>query len=253
MQGFTLIEVLIAVFVVTAVTVSVSSLGLLLTRTSIESERQTVAQGIANEQMEIARTYAYAQLEEKIEPNKTVQRNNQTYAVESHVTYIDDPLTKETRDFKQLTVNVSWPRAREGVTLASFFVGSSQKKSAGDGCIPGTVTCPDPKGPPAPFLLCPASGKCSDHSVNLSLPVSPILGQSPNPTLTPLPAWCSLIQSAPFAESNLCSGELVIEDCTATCPSYRRLGQLGKVPICGQDAYCVITSFSYERCPCNGD
>lgn len=266
-KGFTLIEVLITAFVLAAVTVAVSSLGLLVTRGAIESERKTVAQGIAGEEMEMARTYGYGGLDYtdasppgKIERSKVVDRNDQGYTVESFVQYIDDPLTQKTQDFKQLTVKVSWPRAAAPVVRASFFVDIAQKNGA---CIPGTITCPNPSGPPAPFLECPASGSCSgvvppEDETNLLLPhptfspATPTLTSRPTPDNGRPPAWCKLLITAPAIDV-ICAGELV-EECPATCPAWRRVGKLEKIPTaCTEELYCAVTQWRWERCPCNGD
>ena len=280
-QGMTLIEILVITFVLAIVAVAVTNLGFIITRFAIEAERKSVAEGIANEEMEIARTYSYAQIEYtdasppgNIERSKSVERNSQTYLVDSLVTYVDDSLTQETRDFKQLTVKVSWPRAQEGVVLSSFFT-PGVRKLPGSMCIPGTVTCPNPDScdpirqsctAAEDFLTCPGSGYCAD--------IPPGGGQTPTPpptflpTISPAPcgedqacpsdqmclegtcqpAWCQIVQSAPLVDTGFCEGQLVIEDCTRTCPSWRRLGQLGKLNICGREAYCVITGYTYERC-----
>lgn len=50
-KGFTLIKVLITAFVLGVVTVAISGLSLVITRSSIESERATVAQGLLNEKL----------------------------------------------------------------------------------------------------------------------------------------------------------------------------------------------------------
>lgn len=266
-SGFTLIEVLITAFVLGAVTLALTGLSLVITRSALESERKTVALGIANSEMENARAYAFAQIEYtdaapagKIERAKMVERNNQAYQVDSLLTFVDDPLTKERQDFKQLTVKVSWPRARQGVVLSSFFT-DSQKRQSGDICVPGTITCANPDGPPAPFRECPASGLCHD---TLSTPGAGG-GNSADGTEacqqnndcapgsfcqagTCRRNWCKIIDSAPLIDIGACEGQLV-SDCTATCPSYRLIGELDKVPICGRDAYCVVSKYSYERCP----
>lgn len=267
-KGFSLIEVLITAFVLTIVAVAVTGLGLILTRTAIESEYKNVAEAVANEELENARAYSYTEIEYanetpfgKIQQAKTVTRNSQVYNVDSFITYVDDPRTTETQDFKQLTVKVSWPRMHREVVLSSFFTQNSGKQT--EICVPGTVTCANPIGAPAPFLTCPASGKCSDVP---KLPqLSPLITPTPDPRAcssnsqcqagetcfdnTCQPAWCSIIQAAPLPDSGACEGQFIIEDCTQTCPSYRRLGELNKVSICGRDAYCVITNYTFERCP----
>ncbi|MEK7557572.1 MAG: prepilin-type N-terminal cleavage/methylation domain-containing protein [Patescibacteria group bacterium] len=282
-RGFTFIEILVVALVLAVVAVAVTSLGLLITRSAVESERKNVAQSIAGEEMEIARTYSYAHVEYtdadppgEIERTKTIERNGQKYRVDSLITYVDDPLTKETEDFKQLTVKVSWPRATDGVVLSSFFV-KGQRQQSGGICIPGTITCPNPKGLPEPFLPCPESGKCADIPADDGddnggqSPTAPPDsgggdgGSGAKPCRrdsdcsagnfcqegTCQPNWCKIISGAPLVDSGACQGQLVIEDCTATCPSWRRLGELGVVSVCGRPSYCVITSYSFERCADN--
>lgn len=266
-SGFALVEILITAFVLAVITVTVTGLLLAVTRASLESERKTVALAIANSEMENARALTFPQIEYtdasligKIERTKAIQRNEQMYRVDSLITLVDDPLTPKTQDFKQLTVQVSWPRARQEVTLSSLFVGKQQPSD--DVCVPGTITCPNPDQRTGAFQQCPASGVCQDISS------SPTPGGGGGDTDqaqacqrdqdcsagsfcqdgTCRPNWCKIIDSAPLIDIGACQGQLVT-DCTATCPSYRLIGELGTVPICGREAYCVVTQYSYERCP----
>lgn len=214
MKGFSLIEVLVVAFVLATVAVALTGMGLVATRSAIEGERKNVAQNIANEKIENARTYTFDELEYsdisligKVSRTEDVMRNNQTYTVVSIITL-------EKPDLKQLTVTVSWPRG--DVVVASFFV--RQKK---DFCVPETITCsnqsgctpgapascPDSSGDltldcPAtgacqdeePFVECPASGQCSQ--LNSSPTPAPSPSASPSVSFSPSPSeppWCQTL------------------------------------------------------------
>ncbi|MEK7557025.1 MAG: prepilin-type N-terminal cleavage/methylation domain-containing protein, partial [Patescibacteria group bacterium] len=211
-RGFTLIEVLITAFVLATVTVAITGLGMLSTRSAIEAERENVATAIANEEIETARTYSYAQIRYtdvggKIEREKVVRRNDQDYIVKSFITLKDDPangtlpegteLTEENADFKQLSVEVSWTRPSGGdtpaatsstVVAATFFANKAEDNSCTpgnitcyNGCTPGeSFKCPDKDGE---FTLpCPDSGACEGQDEFLECPAS---GQCPDPGTQP--------------------------------------------------------------------
>lgn len=217
-KGFTLIEVLVTAFVLATVTVAVTGLGLLSTRSAIQNERQNVAQAIANEEIETARTYRYEEIEYtdvspegKVERDKTVKRNDQDYLAQAFIDYIDDPkngslppdtpVTAQNADFKKLLVKISWASNISGqsqsstsstVVAATFFA-----NKADDACVPGTITCENPSpdcipGTPAGCadasgqltLDCPASGVCPGSATEpfVACPASGKCEDSDKPT-----------------------------------------------------------------------
>lgn len=190
-RGFTLIEVLIVAFVLSVVTLAITGLSLVLTRSAIESERATVAQGLLNEKLENLRA-AYNELGYEVieytdisplgmvEREETVGRNSLDYEVEGHIFYIDDPangtlpegtpVTRYNADFAQVLYKASWtsnigaapgviPSAHAApssvVSSATFFLNVVREVT----CTPGTQTCKNPD------LDCSPGAQCSDGSL----------------------------------------------------------------------------------------
>lgn len=321
-RGFTLIEVLVTAFVLATVAIGLTGLGLLSTRSAIQSERQNVAQAIANEEVEVARTYSYPEVDYtdfppgKIERVKTVTRNDQEYTVEAFIDYVDDPangtlpagmsLTKDTADFTKVLFRVSWkstltggeePTSSSTVVAATFFANQLH-----DACVPSTETCENPQldcvpNQPAgcvdgngdftvdcpatgicpgsdtpPFVACPSSGKCAD--VPNDGGNAPPGTQEPNPDQNQgnqpcqsdsncpsgsycasgqcQPNWCRLLIAEPNPEE--CEGEVELSPCSATCPSWQKMGHRGEISTqCVIGTYCGITRYYWRQCPDNPD
>lgn len=186
-RGFTLIEVLITAFVLGVVTVAVTGLALVLTRTSLESERQEVAINIATEKVENLRAaYEARGFEvvdfEDISPQgfvkrqETITRNNLEYTITGHIHEIDDPANGTgTPDFKTVLYKVAWtsnigqipgsgaieiaasalsfsPESVLAASQPSAVVAAvalyTEAVKADDSCVPGTDTCPNPECTP---------------------------------------------------------------------------------------------------------
>lgn len=97
-NGFTLIEVLIAAFVIGTAVVGLFGLFVLTLRSAQEGERRVAAVALANERVEMARNLPYAAVGTQgglpagaIPQRETVQRNGVTYTVRTDVRYVDDP------------------------------------------------------------------------------------------------------------------------------------------------------------------
>lgn len=209
-RGFTLIEVLIVAFVLSVVTLAITGLSLVITRSSIESERETVAQGLLNEKLENLRA-AYNELGYEViaytdesalgmvKRQETVTRNNLDYEVVGHIILIDDPANGTgTTDFAQVLYKASWTSnigdnvgyapgvvpevyaAPSTVVAAATFYNLKPTDRA---CQKGTDTCP---------LKCPADAPntCPDEQGNLTKTCSP-LGICPDYLTCPASGKCS--------------------------------------------------------------
>lgn len=96
--GFTIIEVLIATFVVGTAIVGVFGLFVLGLRLAGESENRLVAIALANEKMELIRNLPYVDVGTAggipagtILQEEAVVRNNVSYVVKTDIRYVDDP------------------------------------------------------------------------------------------------------------------------------------------------------------------
>jgi len=97
-QGFTLIELVVATFVIGTTLVGVVGLMVLVLRTAQEGERRVAAVALVNEKAEMVRNLPYAAVgtvggipEGAIEPEDVVTRNATTYVVKTDIRYVDDP------------------------------------------------------------------------------------------------------------------------------------------------------------------
>lgn len=123
-KGFTLIEIVIAVFVLGTIIVGMFSLLTLTLRASHDGQRKIVATALANERMEQIRNLPYASVgtsggipSGSIPQSQQVVRNSDTYTVATDIRYIDDsydgtatsnPIDIVNTDYKQARVEVSW-------------------------------------------------------------------------------------------------------------------------------------------------
>lgn len=191
-HGFSLIEVLVTAFVLSTVAVALTGLSLVSTRSAIESERQNVAQALANEKIENLVSIANSQGGYKkvdftdnggvIPRTETVDRNGLPYTVEGFVFYVDDPkngslpagtpVTKTNADFTKVLYKISWPSNLSGsanrassstVVAASIFVNEAAKSV--DACVPDTEMCENLK----PDCVADTPAGCPDSDGNLTL------------------------------------------------------------------------------------
>src|SRR5688572_28869887 len=96
-NGFTIIEILVTVFIIAIVVTAIFGLFVLNIRTSQEAERRVVATALANERAEMIRNLPYADVGThggipagEIVPTEVITRNNTTYTVNTDIRYIDD-------------------------------------------------------------------------------------------------------------------------------------------------------------------
>jgi len=178
--GATLVEVLVAAFIIATGAITIAGLSSVTTRAAIENERETVAIGLATEQLEAVRLLAYSDV--GIQPNgkliasQTVTRNtNQTYSVVTTVTSVNDPASPTTPAYKSVDITVSWSTATQAtrhISLATFVTPPGTFAVTSDGpvpplptpssCTPGSV-CPN-------NLICTTDGTCPNP-----LPICPVV------------------------------------------------------------------------------
>ncbi|HOY56260.1 MAG TPA: prepilin-type N-terminal cleavage/methylation domain-containing protein [bacterium] len=124
-KGFTLIEVLIAIFILSIATLTTYSLYNMSLKILWESKAKVTATQLANQKMEMARNLSYNQVGTLggipagiIPPVEIITRNGIEFSVNTFINYIDDPFdgtinsttTPDTlsADYKQIRVEVSW-------------------------------------------------------------------------------------------------------------------------------------------------
>ena len=123
-EGFSLLEVLFVVFIITISVLTLYSLFNVALRMVWENKARTGATQLANEKLEIARNLPYSDVGTvggivvgTIPENEVVNRNGIDYAVYTNVVYIDDefdgtwesdPVDSLTSDYKRILVRVSW-------------------------------------------------------------------------------------------------------------------------------------------------
>ncbi|OGY36771.1 MAG: hypothetical protein A3E36_03715 [Candidatus Andersenbacteria bacterium RIFCSPHIGHO2_12_FULL_45_11b] len=131
-NGFTLIEVVIASFILGTIVVGIFSLMTLTLKASHDGQRRIVATGLANEKMEMIRNLPYASVGTvggipagSIAQTEQVDRNSQTYTVTTDIRYIDDPYDGTATSSPLDTVNTDYKQARVEVTWDSTITNRS--------------------------------------------------------------------------------------------------------------------------------
>jgi len=96
--GFTLLELLVATFVIGVAVAGLFGLILLTVRTASEGERRIAATALANEKMELVRNLPYSQVgtaggvpNGPLPQIETTVRNGTSYTVRTDIRYVDDP------------------------------------------------------------------------------------------------------------------------------------------------------------------
>lgn len=123
-NGFTIIEILISVFIIGTVVTGIFGLFVLNIRTNEEAERRVVAVALSNERAEMVRNLPYANVGTQggipagsILQTENIVRNNITYTIRTDIRYVDDPfdglVTSNPSDtlnidYKQVRIEVSW-------------------------------------------------------------------------------------------------------------------------------------------------
>lgn len=126
-SGFTILEVLITVFIIGTVITGIFGLFILNIRTNREGERRVVALALANERAEMIRNLPYDDVGTEggipagaIKQQETIVRDGLSYTVKTDIRYIDDSFDKLitdsppdvlNTDYKQARVEASWTAA----------------------------------------------------------------------------------------------------------------------------------------------
>lgn len=125
-QGFTMIELLIATFIVGTVIVGVFGLFVLGIRSGQEGERRVVGLALANERAEMIRNLPYQTVGTQngipagsIAQEETIVRNSNTYTVKTDIRYVDDTFDGTAGGNPHDTVNTDYKQARIEVTWRS--------------------------------------------------------------------------------------------------------------------------------------
>jgi prepilin-type N-terminal cleavage/methylation domain-containing protein len=146
--GFSLIEVLVVVFIAGVIFTSFYSVSMVGTRYIIESKNKLGAIAFANEKMEIARNLTYdkvgtvgsVDVPGNIPPEEEVVANGRSYTVSTSVHYFDDPMDGVApadliqNDYKIVRVVVSWNDSKgqtQSVSSSSRFVPTGLETSVG--------------------------------------------------------------------------------------------------------------------------
>lgn len=123
-KGFTIIEVLIAMFVLAVTVIGLFGFVTLILKSTNDGQRRIVATALANEKMEMIRNLPYDSVgtvggvpSGPIVQTEEAVRNGATYTVRTDIRYVDDdfdgtvtstPADLLNTDYKQARVEVSW-------------------------------------------------------------------------------------------------------------------------------------------------
>ena len=138
-KGFSLVEVLVVVFIASIVFTSFYTTSTLGTKYIIESKNRLAAVALANEKMEIVRNLAYdnvgtqssIDIPGNIPQTETVTANGRQFDVATSIRYFDDPVDgvypADTipNDYKVVRIIISWTDSNgqaQSVSMSSRFV-----------------------------------------------------------------------------------------------------------------------------------
>jgi prepilin-type N-terminal cleavage/methylation domain-containing protein len=122
-QGFSLVEVLVSVFIVTVALLAIIKIFPFGMQINKASENLTVANGLAQSKIEQLTSMAYDDLNVgTIEPRTHVPDSNSIYERQSVINYLNSNLQTTTTDqgLKKITVTIYWPSAIQGAESKTF-------------------------------------------------------------------------------------------------------------------------------------
>ena len=127
MSGFTLIEVLVSVFIVVIALLAIIRIFPLGMNINVSSERTTVADNLAQNKIEEMISLPYSQLTVgTIESRHKVPDSSSIYERQTVISYLNGSLQPSATDqgIKKVVVTVYWPSAITGLTERSFTLSS---------------------------------------------------------------------------------------------------------------------------------
>ena len=189
-RGFTTIEVLVAIVVLATVSIAATGVAQLSSKILERSARDTNALNIARGQVGKNRLLSYDEVglvgaggttpTGVLPAEETLTSDNRKYKIKNAVQFVDDPLTPETEDYKELTVTVQYDEVipRGKVVLTSLFT-PTQVTGSGSGTHPSPAPEPSalPGIPPCTpgteclgGIECTAQGFCPNLGLICPLP-----------------------------------------------------------------------------------
>jgi len=148
--GFSIIEVVAAIFLFTVVFVTVFGSFKAGLTSLVQSRHRTEAAALANEKMEIIRNMTYNDIGTQggvpsgvLPQNESVTKSNQRFNVHTYVRYVDDPedglgaadTNHVLTDYKEAKVEVTWSGVQtgHGAKVVSRFVPNGVETDVGGG------------------------------------------------------------------------------------------------------------------------
>ena len=171
--GFTLMEVMVSIFVLGVATVAVTGLAVTGVRTSFESERQTIALSLVNGEAESVKAMSYFEIgyadatgtepDGTLHRQETVTRNGLSYTLTRTIELVDDSangtlpagsLTEASADYKRVNIKAAWLTAGGSPRDVSVVVTVTPQlncavgnagSGGGQACTAGAaLACPNP-------------------------------------------------------------------------------------------------------------
>lgn len=168
-KGYTLIEVLIAIAILSMVMLVLTNTFLASLRGINNAKARVTATSIATEMLERIRNMPYDNIGTttgwpvgSIVSLQTVNRSGGSFSVETKVDYIDDPFDGNAAgtipakpidtvptDYKRAEIQVTWPGSASGVTLTARFAPNGLETATNTGSL--LITVFDSSGLPVPL------------------------------------------------------------------------------------------------------
>ena len=212
--GQSLVEVLVAAFILGILAVALAGVSTLGTKTAVGSEQRTVAQAIANKKEEILKLTPYLDVgyvgggipDGIFAASEMVSMNNQSYEVKMEITMIDDPangcldaggtcdgstLDEDTADYKRVVISIKYPSSNNAtdevkVTVLSMpgqaedllnMVACDSTDTSGS-CGAGKICCDERCLPRCEPGSCPSGYACAADGCGCEVESCPTCGMA---------------------------------------------------------------------------
>lgn len=132
-DGYTLVEVLVAIAIMGIFFVAIFSIFSMVLRNSVVSEARITATGLANQQLEMVRNLTYDDIattegwpQGDIPSSQVKSINGINYTIETDVVYVDNPYDSLVpvdtlgSDFKKVMVKVNWDKYESGTPVILY-------------------------------------------------------------------------------------------------------------------------------------